>query len=65
MSRFDEVLSKKMCLGCGLCESIGKNEGYKMQLSSNGFYNVVPPDKRNLKFENEIENICPSINIYG
>ena len=67
MSRFDKILDFNMCIGCGLCESLGKERGYKLSLKQNGFYSVdVPKDSmRDILLESKIAACCPSISISG
>lgn len=54
-------------MGCGLCESLGKDRGYKLSLKKNGFYSVdVPNDSmRDILLESKIASCCPSITISG
>ena len=52
-----------MCIGCGLCEAIGKEKGYIMNLKDNGFYEPVCTAERNIEVEIKISKICPAINI--
>ena len=63
MSILNRIIRNQLCLGCGMCESLGKEYGYKMQLANNGFYTVKIPQKQNFKFENEIIQVCPAINL--
>lgn len=62
-NKLDRILKNELCLGCGLCEALGHRDGYKMKLSSNGFYTVSLPKKRNIKTEETICKICPAINV--
>ena len=65
MSRFDKLVNSKLCLGCGLCESLGQNNGYKMRLCEDGFWRVQIPKSRDLKLEKQITKCCPSIELVG
>ncbi len=60
---FDKITKYDLCIGCGLCEMVGKNEGYTMTLNGDGFYTPTCPGKRNREVENQIAKICPGINI--
>jgi coenzyme F420 hydrogenase subunit beta len=62
-NKFNNILKHNLCLGCGLCEAIGKNEGYIMSLNGNGFYKPKCIDGRNIEIEKKISEICPAINI--
>jgi len=57
------IIDRKLCLGCGICESLGKNQGYSMYLGSNGFYSVEFPNNRNNILEQDILEICPTVNL--
>lgn len=67
MSRFNRLLKNHLCLGCGLCESIGRDAGYKISLRDNGFYEVEPPAEayRSVVLESRMAQCCPSISIKG
>lgn len=56
-----------MCIGCGLCDSLGKDKGYHLSLKKNGFYSVDIPEnnKRDSVLESKIASCCPSISISG
>lgn len=64
-SKLIRVINNELCIGCGFCESLGKDFGYSMKLKKNGFYYPVIPKQRNKAIEKKISNICPSINIIG
>lgn len=57
-----KILSKDLCIGCGLCEAISK-KSCKMELTSNGFYTPVFKKRTNKNEINEIMDICPGINV--
>jgi len=63
--KLDRIISNELCIGCGLCEAIGKNKGYKMVLRSNGFYYPELPEKRDKQIEKDILKVCPAVNITG
>jgi coenzyme F420 hydrogenase subunit beta len=65
VSRLDRILKNELCIGCGLCESIGKNAGYVMKLRENGFLYPVLPDTRDKEAEKIIVSACPAVNIDG
>ncbi len=62
-NKFKEIIKHGMCIGCGLCEAIGKEKGYIMNLKDNGFYEPVCTAERNIEVEIKISKICPAINI--
>ncbi len=64
-SKLDKIISNELCIGCGICESVGKENGYKMNLRTNGFYYPQYPEKRDKKVETFISRICPAVNING
>lgn len=63
MSKLDRIIKNEFCIGCGLCETLGKNFGYKMELKSNGFYYPCFPQKRNKSIEKQMVRICPGIHL--
>lgn len=67
MARFDRIINNKLCLGCGLCASLGKENGYDVTLKKNGFYSIDIPEesKRDYFLEAKMANCCPSISIKG
>ena len=66
MDRLNIVSEKRLCLGCGICENIGKEKGYKVSLSAEtGFYSLTLPRDRDPQIEKEILNCCPSVNFTG
>lgn len=62
-NKFNNILKHNLCLGCGLCEAIGKNEGYIMSLTKSGFYKPKCIYERNIEIEEKISKVCPAINI--
>jgi len=65
MNRFSYLYKNNLCLGCGLCESLGKQKGYRMKLDNSGFYKLSVPKDRDFEIEKKISLCCPSINIVG
>ncbi len=67
MKRIDKVCQSKICLGCGLCQSLGTSCGYKIILGSNGFYTLQLPDElsRNESLEETMMQCCPAVSING
>lgn len=65
MSRFTRIVNNNLCLGCGLCESLGKGLGYNLSLRPNGFYSIEIPNDRNVKLEQRMANCCPSVSLLG
>jgi coenzyme F420 hydrogenase subunit beta len=63
-NRFDDILRYDLCIGCGLCEAIGKKADYVMTLNEKGFYNPERRGKRNEKVEEQISAVCPSIQVH-
>lgn len=61
MNTVDEILKYDLCLGCGLCEALNKQE-CKMVITSKGFYQPSFKDKRNID-EKLIHAVCPGITI--
>ncbi len=62
-NKFTKILQHNLCIGCGLCETIGIKEGYIMNLKENGFYKPEYNNKRNPDIEKKISKICPGINL--
>lgn len=67
MARFDKIIKNNLCLGCGLCSSFGKEDGYRISLKKNGFYSLDIPEesKRNKYLEKRMASCCPSVTIEG
>jgi coenzyme F420 hydrogenase subunit beta len=63
MRKLKYIIEHHLCLGCGLCEAIGKGKGYKMVLTSKGFYLPELPLLVDKQTEKQILNVCPAINI--
>ncbi|MEP7251261.1 MAG: Coenzyme F420 hydrogenase/dehydrogenase, beta subunit C-terminal domain [Ginsengibacter sp.] len=64
-NKYDKINREGLCIGCGLCESIGKEKGYLMNLSSKGFYEPIRTKGRDAKVEKQISAVCPAINLYA
>lgn len=62
MSKINSIIKNDLCLGCGLCESVFK-DNCQMKVNSKGFY--VPIFKRPItkKQDELIADLCPGINI--
>jgi coenzyme F420 hydrogenase subunit beta len=66
MINIENIIKSKLCLGCGLCESIYLNENCVMKINENGFYepyftrDIYKKDK-----DKDIRYLCPSINFEG
>ena len=65
MTRFDKLVNNGLCLGCGLCESLGREKGYSLSLKNNGFYGLNLPHDRDAAFESSMASMCPSISMEG
>lgn len=67
MTRFSKLYRNHLCLGCGLCASIGKDRGYSISLKENGFYSIDIPNEKNrdIHLESKMASCCPSITIQG
>ncbi|MFA6290971.1 MAG: coenzyme F420 hydrogenase/dehydrogenase beta subunit N-terminal domain-containing protein, partial [Victivallales bacterium] len=63
MNKLERIVKKHLCLGCGLCESLGKEDGCRMQLSRDGFYTPVLEKSLSKALEKQILSICPAINL--
>jgi coenzyme F420 hydrogenase subunit beta len=61
--KFDRIQKYNLCIGCGLCEAMGKEHGYTMDITSEGFYKPVCSGSRNAEFEKQVGEICPGINL--
>lgn len=64
-NKFERINREGLCLGCGLCEAIGKEKGYLMKLSSTGFYEPVRTKGRDLDVEKQVSAVCPAINLHA
>ena len=62
-NKFKSIIKHDLCLGCGLCEAIGENKGYVMDLKQNGFYEPKYEGERNIEIEKIISKVCPAVNI--
>lgn len=60
MSIVNKIKKNHLCLGCGLCETIDK-ENCKMSLTEEGFYEPVFSNSSNKN--DTIKSICPGITI--
>jgi coenzyme F420 hydrogenase subunit beta len=63
-NRFDDILRYDLCIGCGLCEAIGKKADYVMILNEKGFYAPERRGRRNEEVEELITAVCPSIQVH-
>jgi coenzyme F420 hydrogenase subunit beta len=62
MNSIKKIVDKGFCIGCGLCQDIGKDYGYSMVIDSTGFY--IPKYKVSIaKIEKKINKVCPGINV--
>ena len=64
-TRFSRIHKNRLCIGCGLCESLGKDRGYRLSLKSSGFYFVDLPVTRVSELEERMANCCPAISLIG
>lgn len=62
-NKFSRILKHDLCLGCGLCEAIGQEQGYIMNLNERGFYEPQLSGAQNIEIEKQISKVCPAINI--
>lgn len=62
-NRFRDIIDSGLCLGCGLCEAVGRERGYLMKLMENGFYEPINEKQNDDETEKIISHICPAINI--
>lgn len=62
-SIIEDIRKDKLCLGCGLCESICGSERVSMQLQSNGFFEPVVKGSIGAKEEALVAGTCPGLNV--
>lgn len=62
-NKFNDILKYDLCIGCGLCEALSKENNYIMTLNDDGFYEPKRVGIGNKILEEEISNICPGLNI--
>ena len=58
-----KIKQYNLCLGCGLCEEIGKASGIKMALDKKGFYEPLYTQNLSKSACEQLSNLCPAINI--
>ena len=58
-----KIKQYNLCLGCGLCEEIGKASGIKMSLDKKGFYEPLYTQNLSKSACEQLSNLCPAINI--
>lgn len=64
MNLVSKIVGNGCCIGCGLCEDIGKDFGVKMVLDKQGFYvPSIDQSKSTVLIEEKINKICPGINV--
>jgi coenzyme F420 hydrogenase subunit beta len=64
MSKLENIIIKNdLCVGCGLCETLGVNEGVAMEYSHKGFLRPVLQKEISKSLDEEIFKVCPGINL--
>lgn len=62
--KIKQVIDNKLCLGCGLCQSLYPNK-CTMEIGSNGFYYPKFNEKLNKNEDKDLSLLCPSIYVNG
>lgn len=64
MSKLENIILKhNLCVGCGLCETLGVNEGVKMAYSEQGFLRPQLNGTISQKLDDQINAVCPGITL--
>lgn len=63
MDTLEKIIKTQLCLGCGICQALGKEYNYQVELTKSGFYCLRLPTERNLMTEKNILSVCPGINL--
>ena len=64
MSKLEKIILKNdLCVGCGLCETLGVNEGVTMEFSHKGFLRPVLTQPISEKLDDQIFHVCPGITL--
>ena len=63
MNTVHDIIKNSLCLGCGLCEALDK-ENCKMVINQEGFYEPVFRDQHRIDHE-VITKICPGIVVHS
>jgi coenzyme F420 hydrogenase subunit beta len=56
-----QVIAGGLCLGCGLCESLGRDEGVRMDLNERGYLRPTATRKPSAALQRRILAICPGL----
>lgn len=56
MNTVHDIIKNSLCLGCGLCEALDK-ENCKMVINQEGFYEPVFRDQHRIDHESYYENM--------
>lgn len=63
MNTVHDIIKNNLCLGCGLCEALDK-ENCKMIINQNGFYEPIFKEKH--RVDNKvITKICPGVSVHS
>ncbi|UTW55864.1 Coenzyme F420 hydrogenase/dehydrogenase, beta subunit C-terminal domain [Kordiimonas sp. SCSIO 12610] len=64
MSKLEHIILKNdLCVGCGLCETLGVNEGVKMGYNHKGFLRPQLGQTISKKLDDQIYKVCPGITL--
>lgn len=63
MFNIKTTVKRSFCLGCGLCEAIGKQDNVTMRLETNGFYEPRVIGHVSSQTLKQLGKTCPGINI--
>jgi coenzyme F420 hydrogenase subunit beta len=56
-----DIVAGGLCLGCGLCESLGRAEGIRMELNDRGYLRPTATAKPSTALQRRILAICPGL----
>ena len=56
-----EIVAGGLCLGCGLCESLGHDEGMRMELNDRGYLRPTAKGRPSAALQRRILAICPGL----
>ncbi len=60
MSKLEKIILKNhLCVGCGLCESLGAEEGITMEFSDEGFLRPKLKQSISKRLDEQIFSVCP------
>ena len=65
IKKLNDIVENKLCLGCGLCQSIVGKDKIKILMSKEGCLEPIEIKKINNKSFNLILKTCPGIKVSG